>query len=76
MKASVVQVRYHDFSSEGPGGSRFSFEQEENLIPFESESRIMLGPGDPGLQFEVQENLVPQEKAEVEAPKGDKRVRK
>lgn len=50
---------YQDFSSKGPGGWSFRFEQEKNLVPFESHPKFVLGPGDPGLQFEVEENLVP-----------------
>lgn len=60
-----------DLSTEGPGGSKFRFEQEENLIPFEGNPKLMLGPGDPGLQFEGQENPVPQEKRESEQKRSD-----
>jgi hypothetical protein len=65
-----------DLSNEGPGGNKFRFEQEENLIPFEREARVVTGPGDPGLQFEVQENLVPQEDSQKGQEKGKKVTKK
>jgi hypothetical protein len=52
---------FEDLSNEGPGGWKFEYDQEDNLVPFELEPKLALGPGDPGFHFESQENLVPRE---------------
>jgi len=57
-------VEYVDLSSEGPGGWNFVFQEDENLVPKEQESRknmSVLGPGEPGFKCVEQRNFVPEE---------------
>jgi hypothetical protein len=64
---------YKDLSPEGPGGWKFSFQEEKNLIP--KESRIALavpGPGQPGFTWVEQKNLTPQEQEKAAKEKRQK----
>lgn len=73
-----AQGNFKDMSETGPGGWRFSYQEEKNLIPKKPEkAQVIPGPGDPGFTWIEQKNLVPQERLELKQPKGsDKRTRK
>jgi outer membrane protein assembly factor BamB len=51
-----------DRSEDGPGGWRFAFQEEMNLVP-QATSRTLVtpGPGEPGFRWVEQQNLFPQE---------------
>jgi hypothetical protein len=57
-------LEYIDLSEEGPGGWNFIFSEEENLVPYKSDSGMMMkipGPGEPGFRYTEQKNLFPNE---------------
>ncbi len=60
---------HRDLSGEGPGGVRFVFIEEQNLVPNEGSSEVLAripGPGEPGFVAEDQKNLFPQERPDRE----------
>jgi hypothetical protein len=57
-------VRKRDLSSEGPGGGRFVFIEDKNLVPTEARSAELArisGPGEPGFIASEQKNPFPRE---------------
>lgn len=65
---------------DGPGGWRFAFQEEKNLVPIENHNRRIgrtSGPGEPGFICPEQGNLFPQETPKKEnKPPVDKKIRK
>jgi len=55
--------KYVNLSAEGPGGSRFVYQAEKNLIPTRALSEIgyIPGPGEPGFRWTEQKNIWPHE---------------
>jgi hypothetical protein len=62
VEGPETRLRLKDQSAEGPGGWRFAYQEEKNLIPQARDVEAMAapGPGDPGFTCIEQTNLVPQ----------------
>jgi hypothetical protein len=75
----LSQSGYLDLSAEGPGGSGFTFQEENNSIPQSTAKALAApGPGEPGFVCVEEVNLVPREGMEKNAtgrsvPKGQKK---
>jgi hypothetical protein len=60
----TAQGSFQNKSAQGPGGWRFAYQEQKNLIPKESgHMQRIPGPGDPGFFCTEQKNLTPQERA-------------
>jgi hypothetical protein len=60
---------YRDLSAAAPGGTRFHFESQRNLMPISASSVYAPGPGDPGFRCFEQQNLIPRLQLKKEPPK-------
>ena len=61
-----ISGTYEDRSAQGPGGERFVYWQDKNLIPRQSPQaglNRMPGPGEPGFSCLEEPNLIPRERA-------------
>ena len=69
--------QYEDISNEGPGGCYFVYEEEKNLTPKETISRMntIPSPGEVGFQYVEEKNLVPWEQSKKKDKKITKRSR-
>ena len=57
-----------DLSDRGPGGSRFVYLEEKNLVPTESGSAVRTripGPGEPGFTGIEEKNMLPGEASDA-----------
>ena len=73
--------RKMDKSSVGPGGGRFVYLKEPNLVPGEKDANKLTripGPGEPGFMCAEQDNLFPQERvrSDKEAGKNARPIKK
>jgi len=57
--------KYKDISDYGPGGAYFVYEEEKNLTPRETMSRMnkVPSPGEVGFQYVDQKNISPWEQS-------------
>jgi hypothetical protein len=59
-----VTPRKRDLLPDGPGGARFVFVEDKNIVPYEDPRAALTrapGPGEPGFMAEEQKNTIPGE---------------